>query len=216
LREQGRTGRAALFDMLAPASSATSAQRYSCDEYIECIVTVMSIGHILLGLLTERPKHGYELKREHDDRLPGAKPIAYGQVYATLQRLERDGKVTVAGTAQEAGPERIVYEITGDGTTEVHRWLAEIEQPAPYVSSALFTRVVLALITEGTADGYLLRQRAAHLDRMRELTARKNAAGASAGELLAADYALHHLDADLRWMETARQRIGDLTQEIRP
>jgi DNA-binding PadR family transcriptional regulator len=175
----------------------------------------MSTGHILLGLLTERPKHGYELKREHDERLPGAKPLAYGQVYATLQRLQRDGKVAVTGVAQDAGPERTVYEITGEGTDDVHRWLAEIERPAPYVSSPLFTRVVLALVADGSADDYLLRQRGAHLERMRELTARKNAAGTTVGELLAADYALHHLDADLRWMETARQRIDELTREVR-
>src|SRR3954454_15447284 len=98
-----------------------------------CIVQAMSIGHILLGLLTERPKHGYELKREHDDRLPGAKPIAYGQVYATRQRLERDARVAVAGTEQEGGPERVVYEITDEAVTEIHRWLAETEPPAPYV-----------------------------------------------------------------------------------
>jgi DNA-binding PadR family transcriptional regulator len=176
----------------------------------------MSTGHILLGLLTERPKHGYELKREHDDRLPGVKPIAYGQVYATLQRLERDGKVAVHGTAQEGGPERIVYDITGDGRDEVRRWLAGVEPPAPYLSSALFTRIVLSLVTEGSADGYLLRQRAAHLDRMRALTARKNAPGVSASEILAADYALQHLDADLRWLETARHRISELIQEVRP
>jgi len=175
----------------------------------------MSIGHILLGLLTERPKHGYELKREHDERLPGAKPLAYGQVYATLQRLQRDGKVAVTGTAQEAGPERTVYEITGEGAADVHRWLAETERPVPHVASPLFTRVVMALVAEGSADGYLLRQRAAHLERMRELTASKSADGISVGELLAADYALHHLDADLRWIETARQRIGELTKEIR-
>jgi DNA-binding PadR family transcriptional regulator len=175
----------------------------------------MSTGHILLGLLTERPKHGYELKREHDERLPGAKPLAYGQVYATLQRLQRDGKVAVTGTAQESGPERTVYEITSEGADDVHRWLNETERPAPYVASPLFARVVLALVAEGSAEDYLLRQRAAHLDRMRELTARRSAAGASAGEVLAADYALHHLDADLRWIETARQRIDELTKEIR-
>jgi DNA-binding PadR family transcriptional regulator len=175
----------------------------------------MSTGYVLLGLLTERPKHGYELKHEHDERLPGAKPLAYGQVYATLQRLQRDGKVAVTGTAQESGPERTVYEITGEGTADVHRWLAETERPAPYVSSPLFTRVVLALVAEGSADGYLLRQRAAHLDRMRELTAAKSSARVSVGELLATDYALHHLDADLRWIEAARRRIDDLTQEIR-
>ncbi len=188
---------------------------YTLDEYTECIVALMSIGHIVLGLLTERPKHGYEIKREHDDRLPGAKPIAYGQIYATLQRLERDGRVAVSGTAQEAGPERIVYEITEKGTAELRRWLAETEQPAPYLSSVLFTRVVLALIADGSADGYLLRQRTAHLDRMRELTRRRESSGVSAGETLAIDHALHHLDADLRWIETAGQRIADLTEETR-
>jgi hypothetical protein len=71
------------------------------------------------------------------------------------------------------------------------------------------------LVADGSADEYLLRQRAAHLERMRELTASKTAAGASVGEVLAADYALHHLDADLRWIETARQRIDELTQEVR-
>ncbi len=187
---------------------------YSLNEYIVCIVTAMSNGHILLGLLTERPKHGYELKREHDERLPGVKPLAYGQVYATLQRLERDGKVAVSGTAQEAGPERIVYEITDEGTDEVHRWLAGTEAPAPYVSSPLFTRVVLALIVEGGAEDHLLRQRGEHLARMRELTAHKNSPGLGVGDMLAADYALHHLDADLRWIETARQRIAELTQEL--
>jgi DNA-binding PadR family transcriptional regulator len=187
---------------------------YSLNEYIVCIVAPMSIGHILLGLLTERPKHGYELKREHDERLPGAKPIAYGQVYATLQRLERDGRVAVSGTAQEGGPERIVYEITGEGTDEVRRWLAGTEAPAPYVSSPLFTRVVLAMVVEGGAEDYLLRQRGEHLARMRELTARKNSPELGVGEMLAADYALHHLDADLRWIETARQRMAELTQEL--
>jgi DNA-binding PadR family transcriptional regulator len=175
----------------------------------------MSTGHILLGLLTERPKHGYELKREHDERFPGARPLAYGQVYATLQRLERDDRVAVAGTVQEAGPERTVYRITEEGSAELRRWLAETEPPAPFVSSALVNRVVVALLAEDSADAYLLRQRTAHLDRMRELTARKRAAGVSVGEVLAADHALQHLDADLRWMETARQRIDDLSQEIR-
>lgn len=164
----------------------------------------------MLGLLTERPKHGYELKREHDRRLPGAKPLAYGQVYATLQRLQRDGLAEVAETAQEAGPERTVYAITERGRAELARWLEQTEPPAPYVSSPLFSRVVVAGLAGGAADGYLLRQRAAHLARMRELTAEK--AAGSPAEALAADYALQHLDADLRWIETALGRLTDLKE----
>jgi DNA-binding PadR family transcriptional regulator len=174
----------------------------------------MSTPNILLGLLTERPKHGYELKREHDERLPGAKPLAYGQVYATLQRLERDGLVTVAETVQEGGPERTVYALTPDGEAKIRRWLTEVEPPAPYVSTTLFARVVLALVAHAAAGDYLGRQRTAHLTRMRELTAQKTAAHATAAEVLAADYALLHLDADLRWIEIASQRLTELTAEV--
>ncbi|MFF5262926.1 PadR family transcriptional regulator [Actinomadura viridis] len=174
----------------------------------------MSTPQILLALLAERPKHGYELKREHDERLPGAKPLPYGQVYSTLQRLERDGFVAVAEVVQEGGPERTVYELTLRGEERMRAWLAEIEPPLPYVTGALFTRVVMALVVGGDARAGLDRQRAAHLERMRELTRAKTAAGVSAAEVLAADHTLLHLDADLRWMETAVRRLADLTEEI--
>ncbi|WP_062350550.1 PadR family transcriptional regulator [Herbidospora yilanensis] len=164
----------------------------------------MTTGHVLLGLLVERPKHGYELKKEHDHRLAGAKPLAYGQVYATLQRLERDGLAEVVETQQEGGPERTLYAITDNGQAELERWLNTVEPSAPYVSSPLFARVAVA---GNAADGYLVRQREAHLARMRELTAEK-ASGAPA-QVLAADYALQHLDADLRWIETALARMKE-------
>ncbi|GAA3471514.1 PadR family transcriptional regulator [Nonomuraea roseola] len=172
----------------------------------------MSTGHVLLGLLVERPKHGYELKKEHDHRLPGSRPLAYGQVYATLQRLERDGWAEVAETMQEGGPERTVYAITDEGRAELDGWLERLEPPAPHVASPLFARVVVATLAGGGADGYLLRQRAAHLARMRELTLRK--ADGTPAQVLAADYALQHLDADLRWIETAIARLADLKEEI--
>ncbi len=164
----------------------------------------MSTGHVLLGFLAERPKHGYELKKEHDHRLAGAKPLAYGQVYATLQRLERDGLAEVAETQQEGGPERTLYAITDNGRTELERWLNTVEPSAPYVASPLFARVAVA---GKAADGYLLRQREAHLTRMRELTAEK--ASGTPAQVLAADYALQHLDADLRWIETALARMKE-------
>ena len=56
----------------------------------------MSLGTVILGVLADGPAHGYYLKREHDDRFPSARPLAYGQVYATLGRLERD----IVGMAQ--------------------------------------------------------------------------------------------------------------------
>src|SRR5689334_773759 len=132
----------------------------------------MSTPHVLLGLLTGGPQHGYELKRAHDDRLPQAKPLAFGQVYATLGRLERDGYVEQAGTDQESGPERTTFAITAAGRGHLDDWLATVETPAPYVTSTLFSKVVVSLLHAGPdqARDYLIAQRAAHTRRMRELT----------------------------------------------
>ncbi|BCJ43803.1 PadR family transcriptional regulator [Actinoplanes ianthinogenes] len=176
----------------------------------------MSTAHVLLGLLSGGPRHGYDLKRAHDDRLPQAKPLAYGQVYATLGRLERDGLVVQSGQDQESGPERTSYELTQLGRERLTTWLEEVEPPAPYVTSTLFSKVVVALLAAGTeqARDYLTSQRAAHMARMRELTAIKTRPGATVGDVVAADYAIGHLDADLRWLQTTLARVADLEKEM--
>ena len=176
----------------------------------------MSTAHVLLGLLAGGPRHGYDLKRAHDDRLPRAKPLAYGQVYATLGRLERDGLVSEAGQDREGGPDRTSYEITDDGRQHLDTWLSAVEPPAPYVTSELFSKVVVALLAAdaGRARDYLVAQRAAHMSRMRELTTAKTEPGASVGDVVAADYAIGHLEADLRWLQTTLTRVADLQKEV--
>ena len=176
----------------------------------------MSTAHVLLGLLAAGPRHGYDLKRAHDDRLPRAKPLAYGQVYATLGRLERDGLVSEAGQDREGGPDRTSYEITDDGRQHLDTWLSAVEPPAPYVTSELFSKVVVALLAAdaGRARDYLVAQRAAHMSRMRELTTAKTEPGASVGDVVAADYAIGHLEADLRWLQTTLTRVADLQKEV--
>jgi DNA-binding PadR family transcriptional regulator len=176
----------------------------------------MSTAHVLLGLLAGGPRHGYDLKRAHDDRLPRAKPLAYGQVYATLGRLERDGLVTEAGQDREGGPDRTSYEITDEGRQHLDRWLSAVDPPAPYVTSELFSKVVVALLAAdaGRARDYLVAQRAAHMSRMRELTSGKFEPGASVGDMAAADYAIGHLEADLRWLQTTLARVADLQKEL--
>jgi DNA-binding PadR family transcriptional regulator len=176
----------------------------------------MSTSHVLLGLLSAGPRHGYELKRVHDERLPRAKPLAYGQVYATLGRLERDGLVEQSGQEQEGGPERTSYALTDAGRDKLAEWLAAVEPPAPYVTSELFAKVIVSLLAAGTATAtdYLVAQRAAHATRLRELTAIKTSRDSSAGDVVAADYAIAHLDADLSWLQTTLLRVADLHREV--
>ncbi|MGW5848708.1 PadR family transcriptional regulator [Streptomyces sp. NPDC055254] len=176
----------------------------------------MSHSHILLGLLAPHPLHGYELKRAHDTRLPSARPLAFGQVYATLNRLVRDGLARAAGHDRAGGPDRTTFEVTDEGRRLLFDWLGTPEPPAPHLSNVLLAKTVVALLVadEAGARRHLSGQRAAHLARMRELTALKTTPGSTVVDVLAADLAIAHLDADLRWMQTATDRVADLRLEV--
>ncbi len=172
----------------------------------------MSVPLTLLGLLEREPSHGYDLKREYDTYFGRGKPLPYGQVYATLARLARDGKA-VAGEAEPGdGPDRKRYAITPAGTADVEAWLAEPAEPEPHLQTVLFAKVVLALMLGRPAERYLDTQRARHLRRMRELTELKRT-GPLVDKLLA-DYGLFHLEADLRWIDTTSARLSELAEMV--
>ena len=166
----------------------------------------------LLGLLEREPSHGYDLKRDYDTFFGRGKPLPFGQVYATLARLARDGKVEAGEPEPGSGPERKRYVITEQGVTEVQGWLAEPVKPEPHLQSVLFAKVVLALMTGRPADEYLDAQRAAHLQRMRELTARRRTGNVV--DALLADHALFHLEADLRWIDLTTARLDALAKAV--
>src|SRR3984885_434357 len=115
----------------------------------------MSVPLALLGLLEREPSHGYDLKRDYDTYFGRGKPLPFGQVYATLGRLARDGKVIAADAEPGAGPERKRYVITEQGAPEVEAWLTEPVEPEPHLQTVLFIKVVLALMSGRDAGQYL-------------------------------------------------------------
>jgi DNA-binding PadR family transcriptional regulator len=173
----------------------------------------MSVPHTFLGLLERAPSHGYDLKRDYDTFFGRGKPIPFGQVYATLARLARDGKVLPADVEPGAGPDRKRYVITESGRHDVDAWLAQPVQPEPHLQTVLFAKVVLALMLGREAGDYLDTQRAAHLQRMRELTEIKRSGNLV--DALLADHGLFHLEADLRWIELTAARLGALAAEVK-
>ncbi len=168
---------------------------------------------LLLALLRGGPAHGYEVKREHDTWFPDGRPLAFGQVYATLARLARDGLVEVRETRSEGGPERTVYALTAAGHDRVAAWLAEPVAAATNGPDEVVRKAVAALRTGGDAAAFLARQREAHLRRIRELTVAS--AGADAAARLARDHLIAHLDADLKWLDLAVARLADEEQQQR-
>ena len=176
------------------------------------MVEGMSVPLTLLGLLEREPSHGYDLKRDYDAYFGRDKPLPFGQVYSTLGRLARDGKVIAGDAEPGAGPDRKRYVITEAGATEFETWLTEPVAPEPHLQTVLFAKVVLALMLGRDAQRYLDAQRSAHLTRMRQLTDLKHS-GALVDGLLA-DHGLFHLEADLRWIDLTAARLDALAQEV--
>ena len=71
---------------------------------------------------------------------------------------------------------------------------------------------MLALLLDRPAGSYLDLQRAAHLQRMRELTELK--LDGDPLSILLADHALYRLEADLRWIDHTAARLDLLTQVV--
>jgi DNA-binding PadR family transcriptional regulator len=122
--------------------------------------------------------------------------------------------MAIAGPAEPGdGPERKRYVITSDGVAEVNKWLETPAAPEPHLQTVLFAKVVLSLMLDRPADRYLDLQRAAHLQRMRELTALKQ--HGDLVDTLLADHGLYHLEADLRWIDHTAARLDGLAREVR-
>jgi DNA-binding PadR family transcriptional regulator len=149
----------------------------------------MSVPLTLLGLLEREPSHGYDLKRDYDAYFGRGKPLRYSQVYATLTRLARDGKAIAGPAEQGAGPERRRYVITDAGVADVEKWLSEPAPPEPDL------------------------QRAAHLQRMCELTELRRHGDPL--DVLLADHAVYRLEADLRWIDRTAARLDPLARAVR-
>jgi DNA-binding PadR family transcriptional regulator len=177
----------------------------------------MATAELVLGLLHGGPAHGYDVKRGHDAWFPDSRPLAFGQVYTTLARLERDQLVEVVDRGSEGGPERTVYGLTPKGREHLAAWLTEPIEPAVGAVDELVRKVIATLNTGEDAAGFLARQRASHLRRIRELRSTPTAPGQEddTPARLARDFVALHLDADLRWLDSALERINDLKESRR-
>lgn len=176
------------------------------------MLTSMSVSRVLLGVLAEGPAHGYDIKHAHDQRFPGARPLAFGQVYAALAKLEKDGLVEVIETMRDGGPERTTYALTDEGREELAAWLDTTEPAGPYAADDLVRKTVTALRLGRDAAGFLAAQRQVHLAAMKQLLDLQASTDEVAARIVI-DHTVEHLDADLRWLETAAARVDSTHQD---
>jgi DNA-binding PadR family transcriptional regulator len=167
----------------------------------------MSVRHALLALLAEGPKYGLQLREEFEARTGEVWPLNVGQVYTTLQRLERDGLASSDDAAQD-GPQK-TFRITADGEAELAGWLRTPPDMASPPRDELVMKVLVAMRVPGTDVHEVIQVHRRYLvELMQQWTRIKEAEAESDLSLaLVVDAELFRLDAVIRWLDAADGRI---------
>jgi DNA-binding PadR family transcriptional regulator len=175
----------------------------------------MSIRNSLLALLHDQPRYGYQLRAEFEDRTGAMWPLNIGQVYTTLDRLERDGLVSKMG---DDGDGHVVYGITEAGRMEVREWFpAAVGRRTP-PRNELAIKLALAVTLPGVDVAPVIRaQRAASRAALQEYTKSRrdtvaNQRPADTAWLLVLDSLIFQTEAELRWLDLCEARMAQLQQ----
>jgi len=166
----------------------------------------VSVKHGLLALLAEAPRHGYQLKTDFEQRTGGSWAINIGQVYTTLQRLERDGLVEPT----RSDGDRHDYRITDSGRDQLTKWFV-----APVVAEGpprdeLTIKVLLAVAASDVdVTEILQRQRTASIEQLQAYTRRKAQSDPHKDLpfLLMLDALIYRTEAEIRWLDAADARL---------
>jgi DNA-binding PadR family transcriptional regulator len=170
----------------------------------------MSVRQSLLAILDQGPCYGYQLRSEFDRRTGSTWPLNVGQIYNTLERLERDGLVE-RGDVDEKG--HVYWQITDAGSTEVSSWLSSPVLRSGATRDELAIKLAVAATLPGVDVAAVIQaQRTATVQRVRSLR-RAEYTGAGPGspqELawsLVVDSMIFAAEAEVRWLDHAEHRL---------
>jgi len=168
---------------------------------------LMSVPHALLALLSEGPKYGLQLRQEFEARTGEVWPLNVGQVYTTLQRLERAGLVE-SDDAGGDSPQR-GFRITADGQEELAGWLRTPPDLAAPPRDELVIKVLVALRVPGTDIADVIQVHRRYLVELMQQWTRikEDSADRDLGLALAVDAELFRLDSVIRWLDAADGRL---------
>jgi DNA-binding PadR family transcriptional regulator len=163
----------------------------------------MSLKYVVLGLLAQRPKHGYELKLEAERLLGGNAELNPGQLYPLLRKLAEQHLIAGERIEQEDRPDKRVFTLTEDGAHELGQWLEEPVPPKVERSPAFIRFIVLALVRRDQLQDYLQGQRRLLLEFIGQLVIDR--AERQKGDDLATnalrEATILHAEADLKWID---------------
>jgi len=166
----------------------------------------VSVRYALLALLSEGPKYGLQLRQEFEARTGEVWPLNIGQVYTTLQRLERDG--LAASDDSEMDGLQKGFRITDAGQRELEDWLRTPPDTAVPPRDELVIKVLVALGVPGVDVPELLQvHRHRLVELMQRYTRLKEDALEHVGGALVIDAEIFRLDALIRWLDSADARV---------
>jgi DNA-binding PadR family transcriptional regulator len=173
----------------------------------------MSVRHALLALLSEGPKYGLQLRQEFEAGTGEVWPLNVGQVYTTLQRLERDGLVE-SDDAGDDGPQKD-FRITADGEQELVAWLRTPPDLSSPPRDELVIKVLVALRVPGIDVHEVIQvHRRYVVELMQQWTRLKeDAAEDDLAFALVVDAELYRLDSVVRWLDAADGRLKRQTRQ---
>ena len=167
----------------------------------------MSVRHALLALLSEGPKYGLRLQQEFEERTGEVWPLNVGQVYITLQRLERDGLVE-SDCQDGAGPQKR-FMITEAGGAELADWLRTPAGDVPPPRNELVIKVLVSMRLPGADVRDVVQAHRRHVIELmqRYWHLKAQAAQDDVGLALVADAELFRLEGIVRWLDAADTRL---------
>lgn len=169
----------------------------------------MSVGMSLLAILDEGPTYGLQLKNHFEHRTGGVWPLNVGQVYTTLQRLQRDGLVEAESPSD--GPEsQKIYGLTPEGRERLEAWFREPAAEGPPAREELVLKLVMAA-RKGREEalGVVQNERRGAIQLLQEYTRLKRDGGSDAdlGWLFLLDSLIFSTEARVRWLDACESRI---------
>ncbi len=177
----------------------------------------MSVRNAILGLLSQKPRHGYMLRAAFESLVGGEEiwDVKPAQIYTTLARLEESGLVRREGTDQVGGPEKHIFAITPAGEKELAEWFVSgVEESRQ--RDEFFVKLMLSVHGEGGNPAKVIQaQRGTLYQDLHDLTTRRGRCDpmTDLAKILLLDKTLMHVEADLRWLDMVEARIGEMERQ---
>jgi DNA-binding PadR family transcriptional regulator len=180
----------------------------------------MSVRNALLGLLEQKPRHGYELHDAFEAVVGGEQnwDVKPAQIYTTLNRLEKGGLVVQQGAGQAGGPEKRIYAVTDAGRQALRQWFHS-PVSSRHQRDEFFLKLMMSLATgEADPQQVIYIQRASLYQDLHDLTVQRGQADPrlALAFILLLDQAIMHLEADLRWLEMIEARLDEVRNQPLP